>query len=241
MSRQSAPRPGPPQRSDDQEASRLTIDELVRGIEVDIVFGIHGGGARLTEDSLIVRSGAKRHLVREALSQLEAKGFVTRVPNRGAIVTELTPKQVDDIYQVRLFLETAAARITPLPAPKAVITELDALQCAHAQAVEEEAFRDVFGLNIQFHGAQFALCGNAQLIGAIEDFSRRVHAIRAVKYADKVHMRQVARQHRAMVVALQGADTEVYVATVADHLPASAIEYRKHFARKHGQTVAAVR
>ncbi len=219
------------------ETPRLSLDALLKAIEVDIVFGIHPGGARLTEDTLMVRSGAKRHLVREALSQLEAKGYVTRVPNRGAIVTELTPRQVDEIYQVRFFLETAAARITLLPAPDAIVVELDALQRAHAQAVETEAFRDVFAFNIQFHAAQFALCGNSQLIGAIEDFSRRAHLIRAVKYGDRQHMRTVADQHRAMVLALQGTDVEAYVATVADHLPASAIEYRKHYARRFGHSL----
>ena len=211
-----------------------TLDRLCNAIEVDIVFGIYAGGTRLVEDVLMARFSAKRHHVRDALSQLEGKRLVEKIPNRGAVVVELMPDAVDEIYQVREVLECAAARITPLPAPRNAVSELAALQREHAGAVEEGEFRRVFELNIAFHRAQFALCGNGQLLEAIEDFSRRVHTIRAVKYGDRDHMRAIIGQHLAMVDALGGKDLNAYVEAVRAHLPASPVEYRIHYRRKHG-------
>lgn len=211
-----------------------TLDRMCHAIEVDIVFGVYAGGTRLVEDALMVRFAVKRHQVRDALVQLEGKRLVERIPNRGAVVVELMPDVVDEIYQVREVLECAAARITPLPAPPSALSELAALQRDHARAVADGEFRRVFELNIAFHRAQFALCGNGQLIEAIEDFSRRVHTIRAVKYGDHDHMRAIVGQHLAMVDALGGKDIDAYVAAVRVHLPASPEEYRIHYHRKHG-------
>ncbi len=211
---------------------------LSDAIEIDIVFGVYAGGARLVEDALMARFAAKRHQVRDALAHLEAQRLVERIPNRGAVVVEITPETVDEIYQVREVLECAAARNTPLPAPPEARRELAALQLEHARAVAEGQFRRVFELNIAFHRAQFALCGNGQLIDAVEDFSRRVHSIRAIKYGDREHMAAIVEQHAAMVEALGGADSTAYVAAVRAHLPASASEYRVHYRRKHGLTPA---
>ena len=210
------------------------LGRLCDAIEIDIVFGVYAGGTRLVEDALMARFAAKRHQVREALAQLEGRRLVERIPNRGAVVVEPMPDTVDEIYRVREVLECAAARMTPLPAPPGALSELEALQRCHARAVDEGQFRRVFALNIAFHRAQFALCGNVQLIGAIEDFSRRVHTIRAVKYGDREHMRTIVAQHLAMVDALRGTDAAAYVAAVHAHLPASATEYRIHHRRKHG-------
>lgn len=210
------------------------LTRLCNAIETDIVFGIYGGGARLVEDALMVRFAAKRHQVRDALSQLAGKRLVERIPNRGVVVVELTPEAVDEIYQVREILECAAAGATLLPAPAETIAALKALQRDHAQAVHCGDYRRVFALNIAFHRLQFSLCNNNQLIGVIEDFSQRVHVIRAVKYGDRDHMQTIVTQHLAMVEALGQDDSEAYVKAIRAHLPASASEYRVHYRRKHG-------
>ena len=98
--------------------------DIVRDLGEDIVFGVFHPKERLTEEDLIARFGLKRHVVREALTQLDLMGLVVRVPNRGAYVRELTPKEVIEIYEVREILEVAAALRTPLPAPKEVIAVL---------------------------------------------------------------------------------------------------------------------
>jgi DNA-binding GntR family transcriptional regulator len=212
----------------------MTFEEVVRAIEVDIVFGVYAGNARLTEQSLTSRFGVKRHLLREAFSHLEKMGFVQRIPNRGVVINELKPRQVEEIYEVRVLLETGAARITPLPAPPDVIAEMELIQDRHEQAVNDGNFRRVFSLNIDFHHLQYSVCPNSQLSGAVKDFSRRAHMIRAIQYSDAQHMQRIIRQHRTIIAAMKGNDSKVYVKSVAAHFPASPEEYRRHFERKYG-------
>lgn len=217
-------------------SEKMTFEQLLRAVEVDIVFGVYPGNSRLTEEALTSRFGVKRHLVREVFSHLETAGFVRRYPNRGVVVVELNPRQVEEIYGVRILLETGAARITQLPAASEVIAEMERLQDLHEAAVRDGNFREVFFLNIDFHRVQYSVCPNSTLIAAIADFSRRAHMIRAIQYSDPQHMQKIVDQHRAIIAAMKGTSQAAYVKSVEAHFPASPLEYRKHFERKYGVT-----
>ncbi|KRW96018.1 GntR family transcriptional regulator [Paracoccus sp. MKU1] len=207
--------------------------ELEQWIEDDIVFGFYPPGSRLIEDRLIERYSASRHAVRAALVALENRHLIVRLPNRGAQVIEMTPEEVEEIYEARMVLETAAAARTPLPLEPSHIAALEDLCRRHAAAYEAGDPQAVFSLNLEFHRLHYGLCGNATLAQMIEDTSRRVQSIRAVKYDDDAHMRIVIEQHWAIIEALRNSDRTAYVQAVSAHLPASAEEYRKVYDRRH--------
>jgi DNA-binding GntR family transcriptional regulator len=68
-------------------------------------------GQRLTERELTVGLEVSRTLVREALRQLESEGLISVIPNRGAIVRELSAAEVEELYDIRAVLEGLAARL----------------------------------------------------------------------------------------------------------------------------------
>ena len=70
---------------------------------------------RLIEQDLCDLFQTHRGDVRLALFELEKKGLVERIPNRGAMVRGLTPLEVREIYAVREELEVMAVRIIPFP------------------------------------------------------------------------------------------------------------------------------
>ena len=74
---------------------------IARALEEDIIFGRLAPGTRLTEDALLSRFAVTRHFARQALVQLEAMGIVVRERNKGATVRSLTPREVQEIYEVR--------------------------------------------------------------------------------------------------------------------------------------------
>src|SRR3984893_1597927 len=86
---------------------RQVLDELRQSI----IAGRLRPGARLIERELIAMMGVSRTVIREALRQLEAEGLVDVVPNRGAIVRELTIAEARDLYAIRALLEGLAARM----------------------------------------------------------------------------------------------------------------------------------
>src|SRR5215470_3366175 len=108
---------------------------IATSLEEDIVLGRRHPRERLIEQDLCDRFNTHRGDVRLALFELEKKGVVQRIPNRGAIVRDLTPQEVMEIYAVREELEVMAVRILPLPVAASDLVKLDALQRKHSAAV----------------------------------------------------------------------------------------------------------
>lgn len=200
---------------------------LAKELENDIIFGVFGPGTRLVEDRVMDRYQAKRHAVRAAFVELERRGLLVHRVNRGVEVVDFTPDEVDELYGVRIVLETAAARQTRLPVDPAIIEEMTRIARQHEAAAEAGDFRAVFTLNKQFHALQFSVCGNSRLNTLIEEHARIAQTVRVVKYNDETHMREVVAQHFRIIETMAGNETEAYVKATHDHLPASAEAYRK--------------
>ena len=207
---------------------------IVCYLEEDIVLGVFHPKERLTEEGLMARFGLKRHVVREALSELDSIGLVVRVPNRGAYVRELTPEEVIEIYEVREILEVAAAMRTPLPTPKEVVEVMKKIQDQHSEAIERHELRRVFRLNIQFHREQFLACENHKLVKSIIEYAQQAHLIRAIKYSEAGHLQKMERDHRQIIKAMQGKNRDSLVEIVRNHLPESRDAYIRAYTLRHG-------
>src|SRR5260370_8195304 len=72
-------------------------------------------GQKLVERALCEGTGVSRTCIREALRHLEAEGLVSRLPNRGIIVAEVTPDETRQIYETRAVLEPPMAHHFPDP------------------------------------------------------------------------------------------------------------------------------
>lgn len=201
-------------------------------IEEDIVFGVYAPGTRLVEDRVMERYNVSRHAARAAFAALESRKLLVHMPNKGVEVIRYTPDEVDALYDVRMVLETAAAARTILPVPVEIIDQLTKIAQEHENAWREGDYRQVFALNLQFHHLQYSCCANAPLIDLIEGHTRMVQPIRAIKYDDPAHMREVIAQHHQIIHAMAGTDPQNYVDAVRDHLPASAKAYREFYAKR---------
>src|SRR3984957_5327170 len=141
-----------------REPAAVTI---AKRIEEDIVLGRRQPRERLVEQDLCDLFETHRGDVRLALFELEKKGLVERIPNRGALVRGLTPLQVTEIYAVREELEVMAVRIIPFPVAQKDIHRLEELQRQHTAAVAGGDLLTVFYSNLSFHRVLYGLCGDA--------------------------------------------------------------------------------
>ena len=82
---------------------------VIASLRSAIAAGRFKAGDRLTERDVCEMTGVSRTLVREAFRQLESEGLITVVPNRGPVVSRVTPEQAEGIYQVRRVLEGLAS------------------------------------------------------------------------------------------------------------------------------------
>jgi GntR family transcriptional regulator, trigonelline degradation regulator len=150
--------PPPPVPTIRRSAAPLRHDVL-EALRASIVNGRLAPGARLIERELIGMMGVSRTVIREALRQLEAEGLVDVVPNRGAIVRELTVDEARDLYAIRALLEGLAARMFVEKAGAEEIAalgrELKATAAAYRRGDPEEtiAAKNRF-FDILFRGAK---------------------------------------------------------------------------------------
>jgi DNA-binding GntR family transcriptional regulator len=210
-------------------ALKAQTAERVRGVaatlEEEIVLGWLMPRERLIEEELAERLDVKRHVVREALAELERVGLVERVPNRGAFVKLLDPVEVRQIYLVREALETLAAEQIPLSAPDGLLSQLEKIQGVHSAAVASGDARAAFRANMIFHEALFAACGNPHLVELIQAMAQKVHGARSITAASAEHLALARDEHLGMIEAIKAGDRARLVALCRKHLGPSRDAY----------------
>ena len=208
---------------------------IAASIEEDIVLGRRHPRERLIEQDLCERFDTHRGDVRLALFELEKKGIIQRIPNRGAVVRDLTPKDVLEIYAVRAELEVMAAQILPFPVAAADLDALEALQRIHSTAIDRGDLLTVFHSNLKFHQVLFGLCGNACLIETIEQCAQRVYGIRSYANAFPGTLDRARRDHLDMIAALRASHRGDLVALTRRHLEPQPQAYIRAYENRFGQ------
>jgi DNA-binding GntR family transcriptional regulator len=208
---------------------------IAKRIEEDIVLGRRLPRERLVEQDLCDLFETHRGDVRLALFELEKKGLVERIPNRGALVRGLTPQEVTEIYAVREELEVMAVRIIPFPVHGKDIERLEQLQRQHTSAVAAGDLLTVFYSNLSFHRVLYGLCGNACLIETIDLLAQKVYGIRSYSNAFPEQLDRARRDHLEMIKALRGSRRDDLVALTRRHLKPSPDAYIKAYERRFGK------
>jgi DNA-binding GntR family transcriptional regulator len=208
---------------------------IAKRIEEDIVLGRRQPRERLVEQDLCDLFETHRGDVRLALFELEKKGLVERIPNRGAMVRGLTPLEVKEIYAVREELEVMAVRIIPFPVALEDIERLEALQRQHTAAVALGDLLTMFHSNLNFHRVLYGLCGNACLIETIDLLAQKVYGIRSYANAFPESLDRARRDHLDMIKALRGSRRDDLVELTRRHLKPSPEAYIKAYERRFGK------
>lgn len=190
---------------------------MIADLEEDILFGRLRPRERLIEDDLIARFKAKRHAVRQALAELERMGMAVRIRNKGAVVRDFTPEEVEQICAVRELLHSEAAARIPLPAAPGLLAELERLYRAHAAEVAKGNPRGIHRTNNQFHDTLFAACGNAYLAQTIRDYAQLSLAFRCHLMLIPAHAIRARDEHAAIIEAMRSGDRARLVRLCIEH------------------------
>lgn len=196
--------------------THLTIQQAVAdAVRTRVISGQLPAGTRIDQDALAAEFSVSRMPVREALRQLGAEGFVTIVPHRGAIVTALSPAEVEEIYEIRAALEGVAAR----HASQALTADdLDRLRKVLAAMRNEKEIDTWVALNAEFHNAINQASMRPRLLELIQRFREQSQPYIRL-YVQRLHKSAQARkEHRAILEALADRDADRAEAAVRAHL-----------------------
>lgn len=162
---------------DPAEFERLSIaDRLASALVQKILSGELAPGERIVEIGLAKQVRVGQGTVREALIQLEHRGFVTRSPGRGTYVTKLTTAEVVQIIQVRLPLEMLALELVKkVLSPEHVQILRNALD-RMAAASEDKSLNQYSLADLAFHEAIWSIAGNPLLTNTLSSLCSRLFA-----------------------------------------------------------------
>ena len=151
------------------ETPVTSADKTFYQLRTDIVEGVIGAGAKLSETELSTRYAVSRAVIREAINRLVACHLVERKANVGAKVVTLSAAGLVQLYQVREALEGMAARLAATNMSETEITDLQSLLQAHSNKVSSgESYYQEAG-DVDFHYRIVLGSKNTHLISVLMD------------------------------------------------------------------------
>lgn len=120
-------------------------------IRARILDGTYATGAKLHQDMIAAELGISRIPVREALFQLEAEGLVRIVPQKGAIVSELSLDEINDVFDLRGIMEPLLLAQSAPHFTDEDFAGLDDIQSRFEKAIEAGNVSEWGQLNADFH------------------------------------------------------------------------------------------
>lgn len=196
-------------------------DQVLTALRKAIVNGDYAPGERLTEDRLAEDFGVSRNPVREALRVVEAEGFVTIVPRRGAFVTVPDDSMIADMFAARERLETLAARLAAERATRADIAALRCLLAAARDATDRAEFSKVAELNSDLHLLVVSIGGNKWLSSIATGLYLQVHWIFRLGAAHRAPHSWV--EHIRLVDAIEAGDGDEAEEAAKAHVHAASV------------------
>ena len=221
MDQSSPRRPSRRRHAAGAPAHGATVAHIVDGLRCDILAHRLQSGERLIESALTKRFSVSRGPVREALRRLAAEGLIEHAPNRGAVVRRMSPRDIAELFQIRVEMEALAARLaaqSPDEAARARFVEEIAPIFADAPR-RMETYLDE---NAAFHAAVLSLADNRQL----QELSARLRLpliMAQVGDALTVEVMQASvSEHRAIARAIVDGAAAAAAAAARAHLERAA-------------------
>lgn len=193
-------------------------DAVFQTLRQAILQGKLEPGERLMELHLAAMLGVSRTPVREAIRKLELEGLVITIPRRGAVVAQITRKDLEDVLEVRCALEELAVRKAcanmderQLQALKDAAARFE--KCVSAGNLMESAQADV-----DFHEIISEATGNRRLIQILNNIRSQVYRYRLENLKNKSSHPDLIREHSSLIEALEARNEDLAARCIRVHI-----------------------
>ncbi|RZI65398.1 MAG: GntR family transcriptional regulator [Variovorax sp.] len=198
---------------------RALYEEVAEGLRQRIFQRDLEPGSWIDELKIAEEYGISRTPLREALKVLAAEGLVTMKLRRGAYVTEVSEKDLSDVYHLLSLLESDAAGVVALHASSAQLATLEALHAeleaaARPGHVDREHF---FAINERFHMQLLAIADNRWRDQMVADLRKVMKLNRHNSLLKSGRIDESLKEHRAIVAALVARDAQAAIARMREH------------------------
>lgn len=165
-------------------------------------------GSWIDELKIAEAYGISRTPLREALKVLAAEGLVTMKVRRGAYVTEVSERDLSDVYHLLGLLESDAAGVVAELATPAQLQTLQALhdELESAAAPRKEDRERFFEINERFHMRLLEIANNRWRDQMVADLRKVMKLNRHNSLLKSGRIKESLQEHRAIMAALSKRD-----------------------------------
>jgi len=175
-------------------------------------------GAQLRIEQLADEMGISRTPIREALLKLESDGLVRTVPRVGFFVTEITKRDLEELFELRELLESyAAGKIAPLLTDDD-LAHIKRLLETSVSAVERGDLDEFLKAEIAFHTFLIEGCDNRRLVEVMKGLEDLTHRERVLSLRSLENVRESLTEHQRIAEALHQRDGELASRRMREHI-----------------------
>ena len=176
-------------------------------------------GSWIDELKIAEAYGISRTPLREALKVLAAEGLVTMKVRRGAYVTEVSERDLSDVYHLLSLLESDGAGVVATTATAPQIEELQALHLElEAAAAPDRQDRELFfEINERFHMRLLEIANNRWRDQMVADLRKVMKLNRHNSLLKSGRIEESLNEHRALMAAIASRDAALSVQRMQEH------------------------
>ncbi len=184
-----------------RERAYLYLKELILEGELK-------AGDRLVERELAEKLNISRTPIREALFRLESQGFVQTVPRKGVIVSEISEKEILEVFTILSSLEVLAANLTIQKLNDETIERYkDYIKKVEA-SLQDEGDTDYSSLHSELNYLIYSSAKNTKLYEILSGLSDYIRAFAKIGYKQKGRAIQSMKEHLEIMEAIIHQETE---------------------------------
>jgi DNA-binding GntR family transcriptional regulator len=196
---------------------KLLPSRIAEKIRELITLGKLKPGERLKENKLAESSNLSRQPIREALRILELENLITIIPRKGAYVSEISLKEIEEIYEIRAMIDGYAARLAVPSITRQDLDELDEVVDLMGEAVREDDFEKLIKQNLSFHQKIITLSKNDTLVKLYESVLLPVRRYQRMGLSLHSSWLVSLEEHRDILEALTSGDIEQVERVCREH------------------------
>ena len=183
-----------------------------------ILHGVYPEGEPLRQDAIAEDLGVSRIPVREALRQLEAEGLVTFNPHRGAVVSTLSLREIEELFELRALIELDLFRRAIPRIATEDVTRAKEILDAYETALRNGDVAAWGEMNWQFHSTLFAPADRPFTLGAAQKLHHQCDRYLRMQLALTHGELRANDEHRAILAAVKKRDTRRASDLLREHI-----------------------
>lgn len=193
-------------------------EQTVDTLREAILMGELKPGDSLVEMDLSSQLGVSRAPIREALRILNSEGLVETIPYHGTTVRRLGKVDIEEIYSMRILLETfALEQMMKSYNPDNISILRDNYQ-QMIKAGDKNDIKQVNDLDRDFHDALIAMSEHSLLMSMWQMVAMKVRQVMALVNRRNADLTQIARNHLPLIDAIEAQDLDKATTVLKEHI-----------------------